>query len=94
MLAFTGAPGSFPVMENNVHIQKYFVWSTAINNLATNFVESNFGKDAEYLGIHLRHGSDWVSDYFSLSFMVQLNELRYYIKYINTRLYFYLPSKF
>ena len=59
VLAFTGAPADFPVSEENVKLQKYLVWSDYIQQQVDNFISKNI-LEVPYLGIHLRHGSDWV----------------------------------
>lgn len=58
VLAFTGAPASFPVQEENLHLQKYLVWTNEMQSKATNWVKTNLPKGA-YIGIHLRNGIDW-----------------------------------
>lgn len=59
VLAFTGAPASFPVQKENVHLQKYLTWSDDIANKARIFIKKNMSGGA-FLGIHLRNGQDWV----------------------------------
>ena len=59
VLAFTGAPASFPVQENNRGLHKYLEWSDAVLNRAKKFI--NFLPYGHYIGIHLRNGVDWVS---------------------------------
>ncbi|KAH9628793.1 hypothetical protein HF086_004953 [Spodoptera exigua] len=59
VLAFTGAPASFPVQKENVHLQKYLTWSDDIANKAKLFIKKNMSGGA-FLGIHLRNGQDWV----------------------------------
>ena len=61
VIALAGAPGSFPVAEYNRHLQHYFKWSQSVTSLANNFIQEHIG-DGPYVGIHLRMGSDWVSD--------------------------------
>lgn len=58
VLAFTGAPASFPVQAENIKLQKYMVWTDDMQSKATNWVKSTLPKGA-YLGIHLRNGVDW-----------------------------------
>lgn len=62
VLAFTGAPGAFPVAEKNVHLQKYLKWSDSIQEKADNFISNfkNGNNDAKFIGIHLRNGVDFV----------------------------------
>ena len=58
-MAFTGAPAAFPVRQEDVHIQKYFVWSDVIENKARQFIKANI-PDGPFLGLHMRNGVDWV----------------------------------
>lgn len=58
VLAFTGAPASFPVQKENIHLQKYLIWTNGMQTKATNWVKTTLAKGA-YLGIHLRNGIDW-----------------------------------
>ena len=57
VLAFMGAPASYPVSEANRHLQKYIEWSDKINHFTSSFIASNLQRP--YLGIHLRNGMDW-----------------------------------
>ncbi|XP_055384488.1 GDP-fucose protein O-fucosyltransferase 1 [Condylostylus longicornis] len=59
VLAFTGAPASFPVQMENRKLQKYVVWSDEIQEKAKKFIKENLPKGA-FIGIHLRNGIDWV----------------------------------
>lgn len=58
VLAFTGAPASFPVQKENIALQKYLVWTDEMQAKATNWVKTTLPKGA-YVGIHLRNGIDW-----------------------------------
>lgn len=58
VLAFTGAPASFPVQAENIPLQKYLVWTEEMQSKALQWVRSTLPKGA-YLGIHLRNGVDW-----------------------------------
>lgn len=58
VLAFTGAPASFPVQEENIPLQKYLMWTKEMDSKAWNWVKSNLPRGG-YLGIHLRNGIDW-----------------------------------
>lgn len=58
VIAFTGAPASFPVQAENIPLQKYLVWTNEMQTKATEWVKSTLPKGA-YLGIHLRNGVDW-----------------------------------
>ncbi|VEN61443.1 unnamed protein product [Callosobruchus maculatus] len=59
VLAFTGAPASFPIQQKNRILQKYLEWSDDIEEKANKFIKSNMPKGA-FIGIHLRNGIDWV----------------------------------
>lgn len=58
VLAFSGAPASFPVQLENRELHKYLQWSDHIENLANNFIKRNLPQGA-FIGIHLRNGVDW-----------------------------------
>jgi peptide-O-fucosyltransferase len=57
VVAMAGAPGSFPVAENNRHVQRYLKWSNPIRNEGNAFIAKHLQRP--YLAIHLRNGSDW-----------------------------------
>lgn len=59
VLAFTGAPASFPVQAENVHLQKYLKWSDEIDKKANKFIKTLLPKGA-FIGLHLRNGIDWI----------------------------------
>ncbi|KAJ8911503.1 hypothetical protein NQ315_014428 [Exocentrus adspersus] len=59
VLAFTGAPASFPVQAENRKLQKYMQWSDNIVKEATDFIKNSLPKGS-FVGIHLRNGIDWV----------------------------------
>lgn len=77
VLAFTGAPGAFPVQEKNVHLQKYLKWSDKIDNEAQSFIDK-FKKNPsdKLIGIHLRNGIDFVS--FGRSTLKVTKKFEYY----------------
>lgn len=58
VLAFTGAPASFPVQMENRGLHKYLRWSNEINDLADMFIRNVLPK-GPFFGIHLRNGVDW-----------------------------------
>ena len=61
VLAFTGAPGSFPVTEKNVKLQKYVKWSDSINTKADQIInQMKENSDDKFFGLHLRNGIDFV----------------------------------
>ncbi|XP_063233671.1 GDP-fucose protein O-fucosyltransferase 1 isoform X3 [Bacillus rossius redtenbacheri] len=57
LLAFTGAPASFPVQEENRALQKHLVWSETIQRQADQFISKKLPR--AFVGIHLRNGMDW-----------------------------------
>ncbi|CAG5021835.1 unnamed protein product [Parnassius apollo] len=59
VLAFTGAPASFPVQKENVHLHKYLKWNRDIENKSRSFIKKNMSGGG-FIGIHLRNGQDWV----------------------------------
>ena len=60
VMAFTGAPASFPIRQEDVHIQQYLVWSNFIEDKAKDFIKSELS-EGPFLGLHMRNGVDWVS---------------------------------
>jgi peptide-O-fucosyltransferase len=62
VLAFTGAPGAFPVLERHVGLQKYLQWSTDLEKEADAFLARYITNEGDKLiGIHLRNGIDFVN---------------------------------
>lgn len=59
VLAFTGAPASFPVQNENRYLQEYLKWNHKYRSLASDFIKNTLPKGA-FIGIHLRNGIDWV----------------------------------
>lgn len=59
MLAFTGAPATFPVQKENKELQKYLKWTDEITDLATKFIKETLPSGG-FIGLHLRNGVDWV----------------------------------
>ncbi|GJQ81604.1 putative GDP-fucose protein O-fucosyltransferase [Trypoxylus dichotomus] len=59
VLAFTGAPASFPVQLENRELHKYLKWSDRIDAEAEDYIKNVLPKGA-FVGIHLRNGIDWV----------------------------------
>uniref|UniRef100_A0A8D8TCG1 GDP-fucose protein O-fucosyltransferase 1 n=1 Tax=Cacopsylla melanoneura TaxID=428564 RepID=A0A8D8TCG1_9HEMI len=59
VLAFTGAPGSFPVQDENRVLQTYLVFNDKIANEGKTFIRNKMPAGA-FVGLHLRNGIDWV----------------------------------
>ncbi|XP_035219962.1 GDP-fucose protein O-fucosyltransferase 1-like, partial [Stegodyphus dumicola] len=59
VLAFTGAPATFPVQDVNRDLQQYLIWSDTILKKAKDFIMTMEPK-GPFVGIHLRNGADWV----------------------------------
>nr|CAG4647741.1 EOG090X02RM [Moina brachiata]SVE92902.1 EOG090X02RM [Moina brachiata] len=58
VLAFTGAPASFPVQKENVKLHQHLEWSDVIANRAIDFIRNTL-PIGPFVGIHLRNGVDW-----------------------------------
>lgn len=66
VLAFTGAPGAFPVAEGNVYLQKYLKWSDEIDKKAEAFISTfRENPNEKFLGLHLRNGIDFVREFLN-----------------------------
>lgn len=65
VLAFTGAPASFPVQQENRDLHKFLVWDNKIISRAINFIRHVL-PIGSFVGIHLRNGVDWVIQYFNI----------------------------
>ena len=66
VLAFTGAPGAFPVSEHDVHLQKYLKWSDVIESKADKFLgQIKDNPEDKFIGLHMRNGIDFVSLYYN-----------------------------
>lgn len=59
VLAFTGAPASFPVQLENKKLQKCVNWNNVMLDKAKTFIKTKLPRGA-FIGIHLRNGIDWV----------------------------------
>lgn len=61
MIALRGAPARFPLLPHNRHLHKLLKWSKPIVSIATDYIQTEI-RGRPYIGLHLRIGSDWVSD--------------------------------
>ncbi|CAF0845341.1 unnamed protein product [Adineta ricciae] len=59
VLAFSGPPGSFPALEQNIPLAKYFVYSDYIRNKAEKFLKKHKIVPEALLALHLRNGVDF-----------------------------------
>lgn len=64
VLAFAGAPASFPVQLENRDLQRYLKWNKEMSQAANSFIKTKLPKGG-FIGIHLRNGIDWVGQYFT-----------------------------
>lgn len=58
VLAFVGAPASFPIQKENVALHRYMKWSDRIERAADAFVTGRI-RPGKFIGVHLRNGVDW-----------------------------------
>lgn len=61
VLAFVGAPSSFPTDENSIKIQKFVHLSSKINSETMKFKREYDFLTKPYVSIHIRHGPDWMA---------------------------------
>ena len=59
VLAFTGAPASYPVQAENVKLSKFLVYNDEMVGRGDAFIRENLAR-GPFIGIHLRNGPDWV----------------------------------
>ncbi|KAJ0181805.1 hypothetical protein K1T71_002527 [Dendrolimus kikuchii] len=59
VLAFTGAPASFPVQKENLMLHRYLHWNDEVMGKARTFIKNNMSGGG-FVGIHLRNGQDWM----------------------------------
>ena len=59
VLAFKGAPASFPLKREDRPLQQYIRWNERMNGLAEEYIKHTIG-DSPYIGVHLRMEDDWV----------------------------------
>jgi len=60
VIALRGAPARFPILPHNRYLHKLLKWSEPIKSIANDYIHSQM-KGRPYLGLHLRIGSDWVT---------------------------------
>ncbi|XP_067948724.1 GDP-fucose protein O-fucosyltransferase 1-like [Watersipora subatra] len=58
VLAFRGAPAKYPVLEENVKLQRYLWWSNQMVEAASRLIYSHLQNES-YIAVHLRNGPDW-----------------------------------
>ena len=61
VLAFKGAPASFPVLPEHRSLQQYVQWNERMEKQALEYISNTFGEHTPFIAVHLRMGSDWVS---------------------------------
>lgn len=60
VLAFVGAPSSFPTNSEAIKLSKYIHFTKTVIDKALKFREEREFARQPYLAVHLRHGPDWV----------------------------------
>lgn len=60
VMAFTGAPASFPVEKENIGLHRYLQWSDEIQNMVDRFIAKEL-PSGPFLAVHLRNGGDWTN---------------------------------
>ncbi|EDO39909.1 predicted protein [Nematostella vectensis] len=58
VLAFRGAPATFPVLELDRQLHQYLQWSPKITQQVEEYISKSLPK-GKFVGIHLRNGIDW-----------------------------------
>lgn len=61
VLAFVGAPSSFPTNSKAVQLQKYVHFSSQVVEKSREYRERLDFARVPFLSMHIRHGTDWVS---------------------------------
>ena len=74
VLAFRGAPASYPVEEQNRHAHAFLKWSEKINKEVDECIQNTLPK-GPFVGIHLRNGIDWVKNVLFVK-MIILPEIK------------------
>jgi len=65
VMAFKGAPASFPVLPDHRRLHKHLRWNPRMEAEAFQFINNSFGANTNFIAVHLRMGSDWVRCGFS-----------------------------
>ncbi|XP_049816687.1 GDP-fucose protein O-fucosyltransferase 1 [Schistocerca nitens] len=58
VMAFMGAPASFPIQKENRELHQYLFWNERVLNKAKRFIKNVLPRGG-FIGIHLRNGVDW-----------------------------------
>ena len=59
VLAFRGAPATYPIQPQHIQLQRLLQWSDSIESIATKYINENL-QPGKYVGIHLRNEDAWV----------------------------------
>ena len=60
VLAFVGAPASFPARSEHLQLHRFLRWSASMETRLQTFVQSQLD-NGRYVALHLRNGPDFVS---------------------------------
>ena len=69
VLAFRGAPASYPIQQEHVQLQRLLLWSSGIEDASNKYINEKLSP-GKYVGIHLRNEDAWVSSFRFLSLAV------------------------
>ena len=72
VLAFRGAPASFPIQEQHRHLQRLLQWSSNIKSLADEYITKNL-RAGPFIGIHLRNEEAWVGQLVAVGFWREIH---------------------
>lgn len=59
VIAFVGSPSSFPTNPEAIQLQKHIKFSETAKRKAADYMASRNFPPGPYVGVHLRHGTDW-----------------------------------
>jgi len=59
VLAFRGAPATYPIQPQHIQLQRLLQWSDSIESIATKYINENL-QPGKYVGIHLRNEDAWI----------------------------------